>query len=97
MGYVVVEPLDGDELDRFITALVNVTGIVHQLLLAVAEQTGADGVELIDLAAGRLRDIFCVLAEQYGDDELAELTGAIAMATLLVADELGLGDTFRTR
>jgi hypothetical protein len=96
MGFVVVEPVDGDDLDRLITALVNVTGVVHQLLMSVERETGAEGVELIDLAADRLHEIFCVIAEQYDDDELAELTGTLALATLLVADELGLGDTFRT-
>ena len=94
MEFVVVEPRDGDELERLITALVNVTGLVHQILLDTAEQTGADGVDLVDIAAERLREISCVVAEQWGDDELGEVTGLLAWMSLLIADELGIRDTF---
>jgi hypothetical protein len=92
--FVVVEPRDGDEIDRLITALINVTGTVHQLLLDVGEQSGAAGIDVIDLAADRLHDIFCVVSEQWGDEELAEVTGLFAWMTLLIAEELGIRDDF---
>jgi hypothetical protein len=92
--FVVVEPRDGDEIDRLITALINATGTVHQLLLDVREQTGAEGVDMIDLAADGLHDIFCVVSEQWGDEELGEVTGLLAWMTLLIADELGIREHF---
>ena len=96
MDFVVVEPQDGDELDRLITALLNVTGVVHQLMHAVADD-GAEGIEAIDLAAERLREMLCTVAEHYADEELAEVTGVLALSTLIAANELGLGDAFRPR
>jgi hypothetical protein len=92
--FVVVEPRDGDEIDRLITALINATGTVHQLLLDTSETTGAEHVDLIGLAAERLHDIFCVVSEQWGDEELGEVTGLLAWITLLIADELGIRDHF---
>ena len=89
-----VEPADGDELERLITALLNATGIVHQLMHAIAAE-GFEGIEAVDLAADRLREMLCTVAEHYADGELAEVTGVLALSTLIAADELGLGDAFR--
>jgi hypothetical protein len=92
--YVIVEPRSGDELDRLITALLNATGVVHQVVTAADEPSGGDGVEVIGNAAVRLRQILAVVAEHHNDDELAVVTGLLAQATLLVAEELGPGDCF---
>ena len=94
MEFVVVEPRDGEELERLITALLNLTGLVHQLLLDTGEQTEAEGVELVDVTACRLHEMFCVIAEQWADEELGEVTGLLAWMSLLIADELGVRDTF---
>lgn len=92
--YVTVEPLDGSELERLITALLNATGVVHQLIEATERPPGADGVEVIDLAAERLRACLAFIAEFYGDDELALVTGVLAQATLVAAEDLGLGELY---
>jgi hypothetical protein len=93
--YVVVEPWTGHELDRLITALLNGTGTVHRLIEATARPADADGVEFIGTIAERLRGILAPVAEHYGDEELAAVTGLLAHITLLVAGELGLEGYFR--
>lgn len=89
-----VEPQDGHDLDRLITALLNVTGVVHRLIESIGDHPGIDGVELIGLVAERLRGCLTLLAEHHSDKELALMTQALADATLLVARSLGLGDCF---
>ena len=88
-----VEPVDGHELDRLITALLNATGVVHQVINA-EDRPGDDGVEVIGRVAARLREPLAMLAEHHGDEGLAEVTGTLGAATLLVANELGLEGLF---
>jgi hypothetical protein len=90
MDFVGVEPLDGHELDRMITALLNVTGAAFQVIQAVDDQPNADGVEVIGKAAERLRRTLVLLVEHYGDDDLATVTQVLAETTLLIAAELDL-------
>ena len=92
--YVRVEPHAGHELERTITALLNVTGVVHCLIEGTPTRPQADGTEIMGIVAERLRLILAVMAEHRSDDDLAEITGALAEATLLVADELGIGEVF---
>jgi len=91
--FVVVEPTDGPELDRAITSLLNVTGVVHQVIEAVLYD-GYDGVEAIDEAAMRIRGWLTVFAEHHDDDELEVITRLLATITLIVGEELDLGDMF---
>jgi hypothetical protein len=90
-----VEPQDGRELDRLITALLNVTGAVHRLITSVEDRPDLDGVEVIGLAAERLRACLTLLAEHHSDEELALVTQALAGVTVFVAQRLDLGDSFR--
>jgi hypothetical protein len=91
--FVVVEPTDGPELDRAITSLLNVTGVVHQVIESVLYD-GYDGVDAIDEAASRIRGWLTVFAEHHDDDELEVVTRLLATITLIVGEELDLGDMF---
>jgi hypothetical protein len=87
---VVVEPRDRRELDRLITALLNATGVVKQVLDTTKHPPEADGVAVIGLVAERLRDTLAVLAEHRGDKDLALATEVLAESTSIVAGHLGL-------
>ena len=89
-----VEPIHGPELDRLITALLNATGAVHQIIDRELEE-GGDGLEVIDRAAERLRSILVLFEEHHSDDELASVTEFLALATLLVAKHGGFDGVFR--
>lgn len=91
---IFVEPLEGAELDRLITALLNATGAVRQVIDRGMDD-GCDGVEVIGRSAERLRAILAVVAEHHGDEELAVITEFLAIATMLIAEEEGFADTFR--
>jgi hypothetical protein len=88
--HVVVEPIDGTELDRMITALLNATGLVRQVIELSKARPGVEGVAIIGLAAEHLRAALVLLAEHREDTELALVTQILAEATLLLADDLGL-------
>ena len=92
---ITVEPQDGSELDRLITALLNATGVVHQVLERTPRDPDADGVEVIGAVAERLRGPLALAAELYDDAELGLLTHLLAWSTMLVAAELGLAHTFQ--
>jgi hypothetical protein len=47
---ILVEPLEGAELDRLITALLNATGAVHQVI-EVELGAGGEGLEVIGRSA----------------------------------------------
>jgi hypothetical protein len=91
---IYVEPLEGAELDRLITALLNATGAVRQVIDRGMDD-GCEGVEVIGRSAERLRAILAVVAEHHGDEELAVITEFLAIATMLIAEEEGFADTFR--
>lgn len=90
---ICVEPLDGPELDRLVTALLNVTGAVHQIV--ERELARGEGLTVIDRSAERLREILAVVAEHHSDDELRTGTQFLAITTMLIADEEGFGEVFR--
>lgn len=97
---IVVEPADGAELERLVTALLNATGAVHQVIEdELAARVLADGemngLDVIGSVAARVRAILSVIAEHHGDEELAVITEFLAVATMLIAEEEGFADTFR--
>jgi hypothetical protein len=61
--HVLVEPIDGGELDRLITALLNATG-VRQVIENSSGHPGAEGVAIIGFAADQLRAALWLLAER---------------------------------
>ena len=96
-----VEPFDGPELDRVITALLNATGCVHQLIEEevgdAAPLTETDGLAAIGRIAGRMRAPLAVFSEHHTDEELAVITEFLAIATILIAQEHGFDDVFFER
>ena len=88
--HVVVEPIDGAEPDCLITALLNATGLVRQVIESSSARPRVEGVAIIGLAAEHLRAALLLLAEHHGDAELVLVTQVLAEATLLLADDLGL-------
>ncbi len=92
---IVVEPLDGAELDRLITALLNVAGAVQQVIEAELVDPDLDGLEVISRSAERLRATLAVIAEHHSDAELEPLTEFLAVTTMLIAEEEGFAGTFR--
>jgi hypothetical protein len=88
-----VEPENGHDLDRLITALLNATGIVHRTIQAT-DHRAADGTQIMDRVAERLRLSLTLLAELRGDEELALATQVLAEATLLAAEDIGLEGAF---
>src|SRR3954453_5401748 len=93
-GNVVVKARDGAELDRLVTALLNATGVVHRAV-ETTNDPNMPGEEVIGVVAKRLSVALAIMAEHYSDDELGELTGALAQITLLLAEDLGLQGYFR--
>ena len=83
-----VEPRDGHELDRLITALLNATGVVSRVIEHAGRRPYQDGVEVIDRAADRLRGALAFVAEHHSDDELALVVEILAEATVLTAEDL---------
>jgi hypothetical protein len=83
---ILVEPLEGAELDRLITALLNATGAVHQVI-EVELGAGGEGLEVIGRSAERLRAILAVVAVHHADAELAVITVFLAITTMLIAEE----------
>lgn len=91
-----VEPVDGPEIDRFITALLNVTGVVRRI---VEEEDGdrdpgVSGEEVIGCCAERLHAVISAFS-YLEDDELARMTEFLAITSVLVAQHLGCAGVFQ--
>jgi hypothetical protein len=97
MEFIAIEPRDGGEVDRLVTVLLNLTGLVSCVLERSRDpgSAGGVGVELIDRAAEWLRGSLSVVAEHYSDEELVAIIGILAHCILVTADDLGLGDVLR--
>ncbi|MBA2634973.1 MAG: hypothetical protein H0U86_18570 [Chloroflexi bacterium] len=91
---ILVEPQNGHDLDRLITALLTATGVVHRVIEDTDHPRAADGLQIVGLVADRLRALLTLLAELRSDEELALVTQVLAEATLLVAEDLGLESHF---
>lgn len=91
-----VEPLEGPELDRVITALLNITGVVHRVVEEAvgAGPLGPHGIEVIDRAAERLREMLVLFEEHHSDEQLATVTDFLAIATMLIAERGGWDEVF---
>lgn len=91
---MIVEPIIGPELDRLITALLNVTGTVHQVIEQVQDDGEEDGLEIIGLSAMRLRAALSLFAEHHTDEELEPITEFLGLAALLIAKDGGFDEIF---
>ncbi|MEX2194160.1 MAG: hypothetical protein WD844_02655 [Thermoleophilaceae bacterium] len=74
--YFTVEPRDGQELDRLITAMLNLTGTVRRVVEADDDECAGDldGEQVIGVCAERLRGMLTFVAEHHSDEELALVT-----------------------
>ncbi len=92
---MVIEPVDGTELERLITALLNATGVVNQLIEQVLDEEGpGDGVGIIDINTERLRNSLSFLAEHFSDDDLFPVTCCLGIIAFQAAEHLGIDDVF---
>ena len=89
-----VEPLDGSELDRLITALVNATGVVSRMVDEADATTAGDGEAVIGAVAERAHRALAPHVEFLEDDDLAAATGALALVTLVLSEEMGLEELY---
>lgn len=99
MDFPQVEPIDGPEIDRLITALLNVTGVMHQIIAATpafeAHGHEADGATVMAQAAAETRTLLAQVAEHHDDEELAYLRHFLAVCTVVLADGIGVLGHFR--
>ena len=91
---MVIEPVDGTELERLITALLNATGVVHRLIEDVQSEGSVEGVEIIDVSAERLRNSLTFLVEHFSDDDLLPVTCCLGIIAYEAAEHLGIEDVF---
>lgn len=85
---IVVEPENGTELERLITALLNATGVVHRFIETAQRRPGAEALEIIAAVSERLHGALCPIAELRSDEQLREVTQVLAEATLMAAADL---------
>lgn len=88
---VIIEPVDGTELKRLITALLNATGVVEQVEI----EDGAVGEEIIARCAERLKASLSFLVEHFSDDDLLPVTCCLGIIAVLAAEDGGFDDAFR--
>lgn len=91
---MVIEPVDGTELKRLITALLNATGVVQQVIGQVEAEGDADGVEIIGLCAERLRSSLSFLVEHFSDEDLFPVTCCLGIIAFQAAEHAGIADVF---
>lgn len=91
---MIIEPVDGTELERLITALLNATGVVHRLIEQVQAEGSFEGVEIIDVSAERLRSSLSFLVEHFSDDDLLPVTCCLGIIAFEAAEHLGIADVF---
>ena len=63
---IVVEPQDGRDLDRLVTALLNATGVVHRAIEDSARPRRAEGLEVVELVADRIHGSLTLLLRGSG-------------------------------
>jgi hypothetical protein len=92
-----VEPIDGPEIDRLITALLNISGLFHQIIEATPEFAAddADGMVIIGQAAERAGRLLAGAEQFYSEADLAQITNFLAIATVVLAHGMGVSDLFR--
>lgn len=89
-----VEPKDGGEVDRLVTALLNATAVIRRVIEVTPTAAAIDDEEEVGIVAAALSRPLSVLGEHHDDDELVMTTGFVAYAALLLADHIGIVDAF---
>lgn len=89
-----VEPHDGRELERLVTAMLNVSGLIKRLVdEAVAD--GATGVSAIDRVAEQMLTALASVAEHTTDMDLQIATVITGSSAVCLARALGVADLMR--
>lgn len=88
-----VEPIDGSDLERLVTALLNATGCARTMIEAEVD-AGIQGLAVIDRVAETMRQLLAPVAEHHGDDELALVVEVLAASAVLLAHGIGMADVF---
>src|SRR3954453_13774454 len=99
MDFPQVEPIDGPEIDRLVTALLNASGVMHRIVESTPafESDGydADGLTVMAQAAQRTRTLLAQVVEHHGDEELAYIRQFLAVLAVVLAHGIGQADIFR--
>jgi hypothetical protein len=88
-----VEPVHGSDLERLVTVLLNVTGLVRTMIEAELD-AGVCGLAVIDQVAESMRQLLAQLAEHREDAELAIAVELLAEGSVLLAHGIGMDDVF---
>lgn len=89
-----VEPLNGSDLERLVTVLLNLSGCVNTMIESELD-AGTAGIAVIDQVANATRQLLAEVAEHHDDEELASAVQILAEASLLLAHGIGMDDVFR--
>ena len=88
-----VEPINGSDLERLVTVLLNLSGCVHTMIEAELD-SGISGLRVIDDVADSVWQLLAPVAEHHEDAEIAAAVGILAEASLLLAHGIGMDDAF---
>ncbi|MEJ7784216.1 MAG: hypothetical protein WKF96_05380 [Solirubrobacteraceae bacterium] len=88
-----VEPLNGSDLERLVTVLLNLTGCVRTMIESELD-AGVSGLAVIDQVAYATHQLLAQIAEHHDDAELASAVEILAEASLLLAHGIGMDDVF---
>lgn len=91
---IAVEPLNGSELERLVTVLLNLSGCVNTMIESELD-VGTAGIAVIDQVADATRQLLAEVAEHHADEELATVVEILAEASLLLAHGIGMDDMSR--
>lgn len=91
---ITVEPVDGTDLERLVTALLNATGCFRAMIDAELDAGLTDPLEVIGVVAEGARQLLAPVAEHHADEELAGAVEILAAASLLLALGVGMDDVF---
>lgn len=80
MDFPVVEPICGPEIDRLVTALLDVSDVMRRII----ETTPAFA------ARGQTRALLARVAEHHNDEEIAYVRHFLAVCTIVLADGMGV-------
>lgn len=90
----IVEPRNGRELQRLVTAMLNMSGLIKRLVDdAVAD--GANGIAVIDGVADAVASALAPVAEHADDAEIRAATAVVGRSAICLAAALGLEDRLR--
>jgi len=85
---IMVEPVDGTELERLVTVLLNLTGLVGLVIDRSALEGGTE-VDVIGRVADRVHSSLAVVAEHHDDEDLRLVVQILLEGAVLTGEDLG--------